>query len=156
LLKSRCAHHWLVLAIIGLWPASTCADEVMTRNGDRLTGDIVTMEDNVLTLDTEYGRHCLCRRRLHERTSDRNASTHLGYRLEFTLFSRLKFFQRFDGYYDLRYGNAIRITSDQGVRIPVYQTLYVSLEYDYRLNTQPAPGRVKVDDSYIFGVGFEF
>jgi putative salt-induced outer membrane protein YdiY len=83
-------------------------------------------------------------------------STHLGYRLEFTLFTRFKFFQRFDGYYDLRYGNAIRISSDQGVRVPIYQTLYVSLEYDYRLNTQPAPGRVKVDDSYIFGVGFEF
>ena len=83
-------------------------------------------------------------------------SSHLGYRLEFTLFSRLKFFQRFDGYYDLRYGNAIRITMDQGVRVPIYQTLYVALEYDYRLNTQPAPGRRQVDDSYIFGVGFEF
>lgn len=29
--------------------------EVMTRNGDCLTGDIVTMENNILTLDTEYG-----------------------------------------------------------------------------------------------------
>ncbi|MEX5213619.1 MAG: DUF481 domain-containing protein [Nitrospiraceae bacterium] len=83
-------------------------------------------------------------------------SAHLGWRLDFTLWSRFKFFQHFDGYYDLRYGNAIRITSAQGVRVPIYQTLYVALEYDYRLNTQPAPGRVKGDDSYIFGMGFEF
>jgi putative salt-induced outer membrane protein YdiY len=327
-------YHWLVIALIALTPLSTWAGEVLTRNGDRLTGDIVTMEDNILTLDTEYGemkidwgkvvqvtsikpmkvrvlgekkgffsdfflgghefRHVTelreggpipvsevkginighikhdgtvtiggnhttgntntkavnavsrvtiqaHRQRLylegkynygeangavtarnwagqlkydyfltekfflntsnmieHDRFQNlqlrttlgagvgyqllntgqaslsstvglayvdedfttvpetETPSTHLGYRLEFTLFSRLKFFQRFDGYYDLRYGNAIRITMDQGVRIPIYQTLYVSLEYDYRLNTQPAPDRVKVDDSYIFGVGFEF
>ena len=83
-------------------------------------------------------------------------SSHWGYRFEATLLSRFKIFQRFDGYYDLRYGNAIRIVMDQGLRIPVFQTLYVSLEYDYRLNTQPAPGRKEVDDAYIFGVGFEF
>jgi hypothetical protein len=45
---------------------------------------------------------------------------------------------------------------DQGLRVPVYQTLYVSLEYDYRYNTAPAPGRKEMDDAYIFGVGFEF
>lgn len=83
-------------------------------------------------------------------------SAHAGYRFEATLWSRIKIFQRFDGYYDFKYGNAIRITMDQGVRIPVYQTLYVSLEYDYRLNTKPAPDRKEVDDAYIFGVGFEF
>ena len=45
---------------------------------------------------------------------------------------------------------------DQGLRIPLMKTLYVSLEYDYRVNTQPAPGRTEIDDAYIFGVGFEF
>jgi hypothetical protein len=83
-------------------------------------------------------------------------SSHWGYRFEATLWSRCKLFQRFDGYYDLRYGNGLRIIMDQGLRIPVFKTLYVSLEYDYRLNTQPAPGRTEVDDAYIFGVGFEF
>jgi hypothetical protein len=47
--------HWLILAVCGVTPVSTWADEVMTRNGDRLTGEVVTMEDNVLTLHTEYG-----------------------------------------------------------------------------------------------------
>ena len=333
MLRGR-SHHWLVLAVICLAPIPTWADEVMTRNGDRLTGEVLTMEDGVLSLHTEYGemkidwgkvvqvtsikpmkvrvlgekkglisdffigghefRHVTelrqdgpipvsdvkginighirhdgtvtiggnhttgntntkavnavsrvtiqaHRQRLylegkynygeansavtarnwagqlkydyfltekfflntsnmieHDRFQNlqlrttlgagpgyqflssgnislsstvglayvdedfttvprtETPSTHLGYRLDFTLFSRLKLFQRFDGYYDLKYGNAIRITMDQGVRIPVYQTLYVSLEYDYRLNTQPAPDRKKIDDSYIFGVGFEF
>jgi putative salt-induced outer membrane protein YdiY len=83
-------------------------------------------------------------------------SSHWGYRFEATFWDRVKIFQRFDGYYDLSHGNAIRITMDQGLRVPVYKALYVSLEYDYRLNTQPAPGRKEVDDTYIFGVGFEF
>ncbi|MGH7230104.1 MAG: DUF481 domain-containing protein [Nitrospiraceae bacterium] len=83
-------------------------------------------------------------------------SLHWGYRFEQTLLPRMKIFQRFDGYYDLRSGNAIRVTADQGVRVTIYQNLYVSFEYDYRLNTVPAPGRKKVDDAYIFGVGFQF
>jgi hypothetical protein len=39
---------------------------------------------------------------------------------------------------------------------PVWQTLYFRLEYDYRYNTTPAPGRKEMDDPHIFGVGFEF
>jgi hypothetical protein len=31
----------------------------------------------------------------------------------------------------------------------------VNVEYDLRLNTQPAPGRQQVDQAYIFGVGYE-
>lgn len=52
--------------------------------------------------------------------------------------------------------NSLRIIMDQGRRVPVYQTLYVSLDYDYRYNTTPAPGRKEMDDANIFGVGFEF
>jgi len=83
-------------------------------------------------------------------------SVHYSWRFEHTLAPRIKLFQRFDGYYDLKYGNAVRITTDQGIRVAVYQTLYVTFEYDFRLNTQPAPDRKKVDDSYIFGMGFQF
>ena len=45
----------LIYAIVCLTPVCTWADEVTTRNGDRLTGEILTMEDNVLSLHTEYG-----------------------------------------------------------------------------------------------------
>jgi len=83
-------------------------------------------------------------------------SVHWGYRFEHTLVPRIKIFQRLDGYYDLQVDNAIRVTADQGVRMTVYKSFYVSFEYDYRLNTAPAPGRKKVDEAYIFGVGFQF
>jgi hypothetical protein len=36
-------------------PASAGADEINLRNGDRLTGEVVKMEDNILTLKTDYG-----------------------------------------------------------------------------------------------------
>jgi hypothetical protein len=50
----------------------------------------------------------------------------------------------------------MRIIADQGVRVTLYKNLFFSLEYDLRLNTQPAPGRQKIDEAYIFGVGYEF
>ena len=68
---------------------------------------------------------------------------------------RVKLFHRHEGFYDINAGNAFRINADQGVRITVYKNLFFNVEYDIRLNTQPAPGRVKLDESLIFGVGYE-
>ena len=56
LLRGRRFHHWLVLAVICLAAIPTWADEVDVRNGDRLHGEVMKMEDNVLTLNTEYGQ----------------------------------------------------------------------------------------------------
>jgi hypothetical protein len=64
-------------------------------------------------------------------------------------------FHKQDGFYDLSAGNALRINADQGVRISLYKNLFFNLEYDLRLNTQPAPGRKQVDQAFIFGVGYE-
>jgi putative salt-induced outer membrane protein YdiY len=83
-------------------------------------------------------------------------SVHWGWRFEQTLLPRVKIFQRLDGFYDVIGDNALRITADQGIRVTFYKNLYVSFEWDYRLNTVPAPGRRKVDEASIFGVGFEF
>ncbi len=69
---------------------------------------------------------------------------------------RVKVFHRHEGFWDINAGNAFRFNADQGVRITVYKTLYFNMEYDLRLNTQPAPGRQKNDESVIFGVGYEF
>jgi putative salt-induced outer membrane protein YdiY len=69
---------------------------------------------------------------------------------------RLSVFHKHDGYYDLAAGNAMRILADQGVRVVVYQQLFVNLEYDVRFNSQPAPGRKKLDEAYIFGLGYQF
>ena len=45
----------LIYVVLCLTPVLAWADEVVTQNGDRLTGEILTMEDNVLSLHTEYG-----------------------------------------------------------------------------------------------------
>ena len=68
---------------------------------------------------------------------------------------RIAFFHKQDGFYDLAEGNAVRFMADQGLRVFVYQDFYFNLEYDVRLNTQPAPGREKLDEAFIFGIGYE-
>jgi hypothetical protein len=69
---------------------------------------------------------------------------------------RLAIFHKHDAFYDLDHGNAFRLLADQGFRITVYKGVFVNLEYDLRLNTQPAPGRQKVDEAFIFGIGYQF
>ena len=68
---------------------------------------------------------------------------------------RVKLFHRHEGFYDINAGNAFRFNADQGVRITVYKNLFFNVEYDLRLNTQPAPGRKTTDEANIFGVGYE-
>jgi putative salt-induced outer membrane protein YdiY len=69
---------------------------------------------------------------------------------------RLSVFHKHDAFYDLNHGNAFRVLADQGLRIAVYKGIFVNLEYDLRLNTQPAPGRQKIDEAFIFGIGYQF
>ena len=69
---------------------------------------------------------------------------------------RVKVFHRHEGFWDINAGNAFRFNADQGLRITVYKNLFFNVEYDLRLNTQPAPGRKKTDEAMIFGVGYEF
>lgn len=68
---------------------------------------------------------------------------------------RVKLFHRHEGFYDIQAGNAFRFNADQGIRITVYKNLFFNVEYDFRLNTQPAPGRKSTDEAIIFGVGYE-
>ena len=68
---------------------------------------------------------------------------------------KVKLFHRHEGFYDINAGNALRLNADQGIRITVYKNLFFNVEYDLRLNTQPAPGRKTTDESVIFGVGYE-
>ena len=45
----------LVSVLVVLAVTSALADEVFLKNGDRLTGDIVKMDDETLALKTGYG-----------------------------------------------------------------------------------------------------
>jgi putative salt-induced outer membrane protein YdiY len=83
-------------------------------------------------------------------------SSRWGVRFEHAVIpGRLTVFHKQDGFYDLGGGNAVRLLADQGVRVFVYKNFYFNLEYDLRLNTQPAPGRQKLDEAFIFGIGYE-
>ena len=83
-------------------------------------------------------------------------SSRWGVRFQYAIIpDRVTFFHKHDGFYDLAGGNAVRVMADQGLRVFVYQNFYFNLEYDLRLNTQPAPGRQKLDESFIFGIGYE-
>jgi putative salt-induced outer membrane protein YdiY len=70
--------------------------------------------------------------------------------------ARLSVFHKHDAFYDLDHANAFRVLADQGVRIAVYKGMFVNIEYDLRYNSQPAPGREKLDEAFIFGVGYQF
>jgi putative salt-induced outer membrane protein YdiY len=79
-----------------------------------------------------------------------------GVRFEHKLLpDRLTIFHKQDGFYDLDHGNSMRLNADTGIRVFVYKDFYFNLEYDLRLNTQPAPGRQKLDEAFIFGIGYE-
>jgi hypothetical protein len=41
--------------VIASSTVSVWADEIKLHNGDRLTGEIAKMEDNILALHTDYG-----------------------------------------------------------------------------------------------------
>lgn len=84
------------------------------------------------------------------------ASARWGVRFEHKLITdRLTIFHKHDGFYDLGHGNGMRINADTGLRVFVYKDFYFNLEYDLRLNTQPAPGRQKLDEAFIFGIGYQ-
>ena len=69
-------------------------------------------------------------------------SVRWGLRWEYGLWpDRVKVFHRHEGFWDVNAGNAFRLNADQGLRITVYKNLFCNIEYDFRLNTQPAPGR---------------
>lgn len=69
----------------------------------------------------------------------RTPSGRWGLRFEHALWpARVKVFHRHEGFYDVNAGNAFRFNADQGLRITVYKNLFFNVEYDLRLNTQPA------------------
>jgi putative salt-induced outer membrane protein YdiY len=89
--------------------------------------------------------------------SHQTPSAHWGLKYDHAVLpERLSVFHKHDGYYDLAAGNAMRVLADQGVRVVVYQQLFLNMEYDLRFNSQPAPGRKKLDEAYIFGLGYQF
>ena len=69
---------------------------------------------------------------------------------------KLVVFHRQQGFRDFGSdSSAFRLNADQGVRITIYKKLYVNFEFDFRFNSEPAPGRQKTDEAIIYGLGWE-
>ncbi|UCE62666.1 MAG: DUF481 domain-containing protein [Nitrospirota bacterium] len=51
---------------------------------------------------------------------------------------------------------ALRLVFEQGIRVEVYGDLYLKLEFDWRFNSQPEPGKLKSDESLIWGLGYNW
>jgi putative salt-induced outer membrane protein YdiY len=90
-------------------------------------------------------------------TSTKTPSARWGVRSEFVLVpDRVKFFHRHEGFYDFGERGALRIFADQGLRVTLIGNFFLNLEYDLRYNGDPAPGREKLDEAMILGLGYEF
>jgi len=51
---------------------------------------------------------------------------------------------------------ALRLVFEQGIRVEVYGDLYLKLEFDWRFNSQPEPGKAQSDESLIWGLGYNW
>jgi len=40
--------------------------------------------------------------------------------------------------------------------VEVYSDLYLKLEFDWRFNSQPEPGKAQTDESFIWGLGYSW
>ncbi|GJL51549.1 MAG: hypothetical protein NPIRA01_27760 [Nitrospirales bacterium] len=65
-------------------------------------------------------------------------------------------FLNHQGFQDFgKQSTAVRINSQQGLRIKLNQYMYVTFEYDIRFNSQPLFGNKKLDEALIFGIGLD-
>ena len=62
---------------------------------------------------------------------------------------QVKVFHKQEGYYDFGTRNAVCIFADHGVRVTVYKNLFLNMEYDFRFNGAPAPGRKELDGARV-------
>ena len=71
---------------------------------------------------------------------------------------RLRIFHRQKGYRDLGGdgSTAVRLIAEQGARLELIGDLYFKLEFDYRYNSDPEPGRKKSDEAFIWALGYTF
>ena len=65
--------------------------------------------------------------------------------------NRLKLFHRQEGYYSFSQQSVV-LRSEQGLRIPLFDSVSANFEIDYRYNSSPEANKKKSDTSIILGV----
>ena len=79
--------------------------------------------------------------------------------LDFDMWFFDKFFQIFhhdDFLYDFRDSDNWGFRTRTGIRIPMVMKLFASFQFNYDYDNQPADGKKKADQSWIFGLGWAF
>ena len=82
-----------------------------------------------------------------------------GLRWEKEFFSdNVKIFHNQQGYRDFAgdKSRALRLVFEQGVRVEVYGDLYMKLEFDWRFNSEPEPGKAQSDETFVWGLGYSW
>lgn len=68
---------------------------------------------------------------------------------------RLKLFHRQEGYYSFSTHSAV-LRTEQGVRVPLVDSISANFEIDYRINSSPEPGKINSDLSVILGLTYAY
>jgi putative salt-induced outer membrane protein YdiY len=72
------------------------------------------------------------------------------------LADRLKLYHLQEVYRDFDVQHATRVRADQGLKLMLYQNLFVNFEYYVRYNSRPAPDRKTMDETFVVGLGYDF
>lgn len=68
---------------------------------------------------------------------------------------RIMVFHRQEGYYSGS-GNSAVLRTEQGLRIPLLDSISANFEVDYRFNKFPEAGKKKSDMNVILGLTYEY
>ncbi len=66
----------------------------------------------------------------------------------------LELWHRQQGARDALNRQAWRLNADQGIRVSLWDDFYFNLEFDFRFNSQPEPGKQQTDEALIFCLGY--
>ena len=79
--------------------------------------------------------------------------------LDFDMWFFEKLFQAFhhdDFLYDFQNAGNWVVRTRTGIRIPLVSDFFASFQFNYDFDNQPADGKEKYDQSWFFGIGWEF
>ncbi len=68
---------------------------------------------------------------------------------------RIKVFHRQEGYY-IAHSRSVTLRAEQGIRIPLFDSISGNVEVDYRYNKLPEVGKKKSDLSMIIGLTYQY
>ncbi len=113
------------------------------------------VESPTLNFNTEGGLAWIYEDYSTQSTKEEIAAR-LAYHFDKTLATKVKFIHNLEYIPGLQAGSGYLINTDAGVRADITDSFFVEGKVVLTYNSQPAPGKLKDDIQYIFGVGWKF